>query len=80
MAKSLDLVLHFETQEELDLFIKGFNNAIVAYDDIVFALRTGCDIPRMSRWGKYTSVLNADGLSDSLKVLIKHFKEEIDNG
>ena len=30
---------------DLELFAKGFNNAIAAYGDIVWNIKIGCDVP-----------------------------------
>ena len=83
MAKSLDITLHFETPKELELFINGLNNAIIAYNDIWFSMYMGLEVPL--KWDKYTKMedfAGADILKERLAVLMKYYKqlEENNNG
>ena len=73
--KSLDITLHFETEEERINFIKGLNNAVIAYSDIWFSIFMGIEVP--TKWKPYYDMENfvgADLIKEQLDSLIKQLK------
>lgn len=48
MNKPFKVEISFWTEEEFIAFVKSFNNAIIAYKDILNAIRFGCELS--SKW------------------------------
>lgn len=57
---------------DLELFAKGFNNAIAAYGDIVWGIKIGCNVP--SRFEVLREV-PIDDLIDRHNCLVDVYKQ-----
>ena len=72
MAKSLNVIINFESEKEFDDFICGLNNAYIAYHDIVAAIRLCCEVPK--KWSKF-SYKDEDKLIAREQALVKVCKQ-----
>lgn len=80
MSKILSITLHFETPDDLSVFTSGMNNALIAYHDVINAIKLGCEVP--TKWHLFDNPEGEIKLALREKSLIDFYKqlEELENG
>ena len=72
MNKPFTVEISFWTEEEFIAFMKTFNNAIIAYRDILNTIRFGCELPL--KW-KPLEQKEMEDLDHDFFLLVNTYKE-----
>lgn len=67
----MKIELEFENQKEFIEFVKSFNNAVIAYNDIVCGMILGAQVS--PKWEPLMDTLGEDGLRHRMKLLTKQY-------
>ena len=68
----MKIELEFKNQEEFIEFVKSFNNAVIAYNDIVCGMILGAQVS--PKWEPLLDTYGEDGLRHRVKLLIKQYE------
>ena len=67
----MKIELEFENQEEFIEFVKSFNNAVIAYNDIVCAIILGAQVS--PKWEPLLDIVGENGLRHRVDLLKKQY-------
>ena len=67
----MKIELDFKNQEEFIEFVKSFNNAVIAYNDIVCGMILGAQVS--PKWEPLLDIIGEDGLRHRINLLKKQY-------
>lgn len=68
----MKIELEFKDQEEFIEFVKSFNNAVIAYNDIVYGMILGAQVS--PKWEPLLDTYGEDGLRYRLNLLKEQYE------
>ena len=67
----MKIELDFKNQEEFIEFVKSFNNAVIAYNDIICGMILGAQVS--PKWDPLLDIVGEDGLRHRVDLLKKQY-------